>query len=281
MAISTFHKIDKHIGVDEFVDYVDNNIDITSDESIVSAAPMLQALANNKETLIDLFNQDLLRYETAQGASYSQSSTILGRGQKQGFIVRTNMWPPRGNSKVRTIEGALFSYDLPHDHNFSFLTANYFGPGYETEIWECDDPSKIVGHVDEHVALTFLERTRLTPGKQMYFRRQRDIHIQYPPEEYSVSLNLMIANRQDLLADQFEFDTKNNRIVAFPEGTISSRRVFTMKMAGAIGNENTADILMHIAKTHPCRRTREAALSSSLTIVPDAHDMLSAHAETN
>lgn len=186
------------------------------------------------------------------------------------------MWPPAGDSSVRTIEEALFSYELPHDHNFSFLTANYFGPGYVTDIWECIDPASVRGYSGEHVPLNFLERTRLEPGKQMLFRRQRDIHTQHSPEEYSVSLNVLVVSDRDRLSDQYEYDVENQRIAGFPAGTISSRRAFFIGLAGSLGNENTADILLTIAEKHPCQRTRAAALSSAIKIDPEMQGLLPA-----
>jgi hypothetical protein len=268
MAISTFCKTSRAIDIDEFVNYVESEVDVNDDDSIISAATMLQALANNQKILIDTFNRDLLKYNVKAGASYSQSSSILGMGINKGFVVRPNMWPPIGATKLKTIENALFSYELPHNHNFSFLTANYFGPGYETDIWECSDPKNLCGRIGEEVSIRFLERTKLEPGKQMFFRRQKDIHVQLPPEEFSVSLNLLIMTEQDHLTDQFEFDIENNYITGFPGGTVCSKRVFLMDIAGKVGDEDTADILLKIAEDHPCQRTRGAALASAFNIVP-------------
>lgn len=276
MAISTFFNTEKVISTAELIDYIDANIDIEDDDSLINAAEMLQALANNKDALIDVLNRDLLRFDSATGASYSQSSTILGTSRKKPYIIRANMWPPAANAAVRNIEEALFSYELPHDHNFSFLTANYFGPGYVTDIWECTDLSQVKGYANEAVPLKFLERTRLEPGKQMLFRRQRDVHTQHPPEEYSVSLNIMVVSEEDRLIDQFEFDVQNNRIIGFPTGSIPSKRSFLMGLAGTLGNEDTADILLKVAEKHPCQRTRAAALSSALKLTPEATAHLAA-----
>jgi hypothetical protein len=274
MAISTFCKTNQTIDIDEFVDYVESHIDVNEDDSIISAATMLQALANNQKILIDIFNRDLLKFNVEAGVSYSQSSSILGVGKNKSFVVRANMWPPIGPSKLNTIENALFSYELPHNHNFSFLTTNYFGPGYETDIWECVDKNFLYGRIGEEVPIRFLERTRLEPGKQMFFRRQRDIHVQLPPEDFSMSLNLLIMTEQDHLTDQFEFNTKNSSIAGFPSGTICSKRVFLMNIAGKVGDDYTADILLKIAADHPCQRTRGAALESALNLSPTTANTL-------
>jgi len=268
MAITTFCKTSRSIDVDEFIDYVESEIDLNEDDSIISAATMLQALANNQKILIDTFNRDLLKYNIEAGASYSQSSSILGVGKNKSFVVRANMWPSVAPTKLKTIENTLFSYELPHNHNFSFLTANYFGPGYETDIWECAEPKNLRGTIGEKVTIRFLERTKLDPGKQMFFRRQKDIHVQLPPEEFSMSLNLLAMTEQDQITDQFEFNIKNNCITGFPGGTMCSKRVFLMNIAGKIGDEETVDILLRIAADHPCQRTRGAALASAINISP-------------
>lgn len=268
MAISTFCETTQIIDIDEFVDFVDSKIDINEDESIISASTMLQALANNRDMLIEAFNRDLLRYDLEAGVSYSQSSCILGVGKKKGFVVRANMWPPIGHPGLKTVENALFSYELPHSHNFSFLTANYFGPGYETDIWECADCGSLHGIIGEKVSIKYLERTKLEPGKQMFFRRQQDVHVQHPPEEFSISLNLLVMTEQDCLTEQFEFNTEFGRISGFPGGSSCSKRVFLMDIAGKIGDVETADILLKIAEAHPCQRTRGAALASAINITP-------------
>jgi hypothetical protein len=269
MAFSAFHNCKNEISTEELIDYVETNINVCDDESLFSAAKMLQGLANNKNALIDIFNLNLIKYNSVQSASYSQSSTVMGVGKKQPFVIRANLWPPVEDSSVRTIEEALFSYELPHDHNFSFLTANYFGPGYVTDIWECVSPCSTLGYVGEQVPLEFLERTRLEPGKQMLFRRKQDVHTQHPPEEFSVSLNILVSSNQDRLSDQFEYDIKNQKILGFPAGTMSSKRVFLMELAGKLGNEDTTEILLQIAEKHPCQRTRATALSSAIEISPE------------
>ncbi len=44
-------------------------------------------------------------------------------------IPRANIWPSENDHMVRASGGASFVLGLPHDHNFSFLTLGYFGPG--------------------------------------------------------------------------------------------------------------------------------------------------------
>jgi hypothetical protein len=269
MAISIISPSSDKISVEEFIDFIESQVDIENDESIISASDMLQSLANNKEALIEIFNNNLLKFDCERSRSYYQSSTILGAGRKKPFIVRANLWPPIVSATIRTVEESLFSYELAHDHNFNFLTANYFGPGYETDIWENLNPD-MQPEVGKLVAMKFLERTTLHPNKLIYFRRKKDIHIQHPPKDFSASLNLLVTTKNDSSIEQLIFNMKNSKIDSFPVGSISSKRIFVIQAAGQLGNENTADILFRIAKRHPCLRTRSAALSSAMHIIPSA-----------
>lgn len=155
MAISTYCSTDDIIEIDEFIEYVETEVDLDDEDSLVAAATMLQALANNKRALIEIFNHDLLSYDINAGASYSQSSSVLGVGRYKNFVIRANLWPSNRAVSMRTVEDSLFSYELPHNHNFSFLTANYFGPGYITDIWECTDVETIHGIPGEKFRLDF------------------------------------------------------------------------------------------------------------------------------
>ena len=277
MAISTFHTATRAIGLQEFIDYVDENIDMADVDSVVSAAPMLEALAGNKQMLIDVYNGDLKRYcDGSSGAAYSPSSAVLGAGRKAPFVVRANLWPALGgNAGARTIEEHIFSYDLAHDHNFDFLTANYFGPGYETELWEYETMAPGSASVGEAVKLRFLERTRLHSGKQIFYRRCKDVHIQFPPESFSASINLMCPNDRDMVTDQFTLELENRTVTGFPGGCPTSRRVHLVEIAGMLGDANTADVLDTLARQHPCDRTRAAALDGLFNLrgpgfAPDA-----------
>jgi hypothetical protein len=272
MAISTFHKADKAISLQEFIDFVDQNIDMRDTESVISAAPMLEALACNKQLLIDVYNRDLKRYcDGVSGAAYSPSSAVLGSGVAKPFVVRANLWPALDTTtRIKTIETHIFSYDLAHDHNFDFLTANYFGPGYETDLWEYTSSDTVSGVIGEHVELRFLERTQLHAGKQIFYRRCQDIHIQFPPKSFSASINLMSPSNLDIITDQYLFDLASATITGHPGGCPTSRRVNLVEIAGLLGDASTAEILGELAHRHPCQRTRATALAGTINILgPD------------
>lgn len=270
MAISTFHVATSPIDLDEFLDYVEASIDVRAADSMVEAAHMLERLAQNKKLLIDVYNTELKDFHDRKaGAAYSPSSAILGKGRKKNFIVRANLWPPLSDTPGKSIEQEMFSYNLAHDHNFDFLTANYFGPGYSTDIWEYDGPGDISGYEGEPVNVRFVERTTLHSGKQLLYRRCKDIHIQYPPTDFSASINLMAPTDEDIITDQFVFDLERRLLKGHPAGCPASRRVHMLDIAGALGNEDTVEVLLDIARTHPCQRSRAAALEGVLHIAPD------------
>lgn len=269
MPISSFYKTEKAIELEEFVAYIDANIDLSDEDSVMSAAPMLEALACNKTILINEYNNDLKSLcDSKGGAAYSPSSIILASGRNRTFSVRSNLWPALADvPKLKSIEEGLFSYALAHNHNFSFLTANYFGPGYETELWEFDDLAQVAGLVGDHVNLSYLGRTRLCPGKQMFFRRDRDIHVQLAPESLSGSINLLIHDEMDSLTDQLFLDLSASKISGHSRQCEASLRESLMQFAGLFGDLNTADILVDLADQYPCQRTRAAALKGAIKIL--------------
>src|SRR3546814_8782480 len=83
-----------------------------------------------------------------------------------------------------------FFYGKAHDHNFSFLTVGYMGPGYWSEYYEYDY-ANVAGYVGEKVNLRYIEKSKLDEGKVMLYRIHRDVHLQLPADEMSVSLNIM------------------------------------------------------------------------------------------
>ncbi|MBT2543060.1 hypothetical protein J7E99_20695 [Streptomyces sp. ISL-44] len=88
---------------------------------------------------------------------------VLLLGSGTDYMVRANIWlPPTGMDPRQ--EQVLHSYELAHDHPFSFLTVGYFGPGYETTIWEYN-PDTLTGQPGEQVELELLEHTDLPPGQ--------------------------------------------------------------------------------------------------------------------
>jgi hypothetical protein len=251
---------------DEYVGHLESSVDFGDNESVLASAPKLRSLANNRRFLVQRFNTFLSGYATATGlAGYAPHSFVLASSPR--FYVRANVWTqPDPEPRRRCLEEKLFSYSRAHDHNFSFMTVGYLGPGYETSIYEYDFDT-VTGYVGERVGLEFLERTTLVEGKVMFYRASRDVHVQAPPPSLSISLNLMLIEPTSLLRDQFAFDLESGTISAYAS-TLSSKRVSLLQVAAHLGNGDTVDLLQSIARRHACRRTRLAATQTCAALRP-------------
>ena len=264
MAINVVCNTTKIISIDEFVEHVHTQVDVRDPDSIIEAAPMLQALANDRELVVSRLNQQIKQLFQHRAVSSGQ---VVFLAQGKEFYVRANIWPSSADVAGGRIYQDQFSYNVAHDHNYGFLTANYFGPGYTTDIYEYDN-EKVQGYVGEHVDLRFLGRTLFSAHNVMYYRASKDVHTQFPPDDLSITLNLMIATPEVQLTDQYFFDLDSCEVIAYPPELDGSRRISMLKMAGLCGNTDTRQLLSDIAAKHPCRRTRLHAFEQLATLAP-------------
>lgn len=158
-----------------------------------------------------------------------------------------------------------FQYDVPHDHNFSFLTLGYFGPGYRSDYWEYDYEA-VTGYVGEHVPLVAKGRQQLSPRKIMLYRAHLDVHNQLPPEAMSVSLNVMHADAANGWFDQYGFDMEEGTI-ADRLGTGSSEAF--IRIAMSLGSEEALDLAEHFGRSHPSDRMRYACWNARAEMAED------------
>lgn len=239
------------MSAEEYVEHV-RRMDLSDWEALAASAPMLRALANDRTLVVQHINQEI---EKSFRSSYLPSAQTIFLGGGANFYVRAAIWPSSAAISSGHLYQDKFAYHIAHDHNFSFFTVNYLGPGYETEIYEYDY-EKVEGYVGESVQLRFLEKVKFGPGTVMAYRACRDVHIQYPPEELSVTLNLMISLPEIAARDQYYFDTARKVILDCAPDTDASKSVSLMKMAGYLGDANTRDLLTGLTKQHPNRRAR-------------------------
>ena len=252
MALTIPSNTARVVTVHEYMEYVSKNVDLRDVDSLAASAPMLRALANDRELIVRELNQRIANY-LSEGVIPSAQALHLGRGEN--FYVRAGIWPAIADMASGRTYQDQFAYNLAHDHNFSFMTVNYLGPGYETEIYEYDY-EKIAGHVGEVVDLQFLEKVRFGSGMVMLYRASRDVHVQYAPSELTITLNLMVAPPEVRMRDQFFFDLQTRAIASYPPEIASSSRASLLNIAGFLGDGNTEQLLSDLAATHPCRRTR-------------------------
>jgi hypothetical protein len=258
MALSIPCNTTRLVTVDEYVDHVRSSIDFRDMDSVAASAPMLRGLANDRELVARQLNQRIENY-LSDGALPTAQALFLGGGKD--FYIRAAVWPAISDMASGRTYQDQFAYNLAHDHNFSFLTVNYLGPGYETEIYEYDY-DKVEGRIGETVDLRFLEKVRFGTGSVMLYRANRDVHVQYAPTELTITLNLMVAPSDIRIRDQFYFDLTSRTIAGYPPEIAASSRASLLNIARFLGNADTPQLLSDIATRHPCRRTRLTAFEA-------------------
>ena len=247
--------------IGEYVEYISSKVDLRDLESVIDSATMLRALANDRFLIVRELNRRLEGACSDEGVASAQT-LLLGRGKD--FYVRANIWPAISDMAAGRAYQDQFAYSLAHDHNFSFLTACHLGPGYETELFEYDRGS-IQGCVGEIVDLRFIEKIRFGGSNVMLYEESKDVHIQHPPQELTVTINLMISPTD--YRDQYHFDV-TNRTISSVMDLPTLERVFLVRLAAAVGNEDTAQLLIDLSRRHACKRTRLSAFDALSSMQP-------------
>lgn len=253
--------------------------DPSDEESLANAARQLRRLGNNRDFLADILLEQLAarHREDEFTSSYGPQSLVLSRTD-QGLFIRVNIWPSEQEAMKRASGDSSFVYGLPHDHNFSFLTHGYFGPGYWSDYYEFDYEA-IDGYRGEPAGLKFIERSRLEPDKLMLYRAHTDVHAQLVPDALSVSLNIMHASPAQTWLDQYSFDTEADTVASILGHGASEAFI---RIAVGLGGEESLDLAHRFARHHPSDRMRLHALDALASVAPDvaARDALWGEAET-
>ena len=235
----------------------DESFDPADEESLAGAALWLKGLANNRDFLAEIALAELKDRCTRQSLEnrYSSQVIMLHRASEE-FFIRANFWPSPRDSLFKASGASPFFYHVPHDHNFSFLTVGYVGPGYWSEYYEYKYGA-VTGTPGEKVDLKFVEKTRLEQGKIMLYRAHRDVHNQLPADDLSVSINIMEASPRLPFLAQYEFDVKKCEVAR-----ILNRSSTEALLALAANHDggNARDLVESFAAGHPCDHVRFAAL---------------------
>jgi hypothetical protein len=245
----------------EFGDLVqalnDERFDPADEDSFAAAGPLLGRLGRNRRFLADIALGELKDRCARQSLenNYSSQVIMLHRASEKYFI-RANFWPSERDSVFKASGTSPFFYHVPHDHNFSFLTVGYLGPGYWSEYYEYDFEA-VTGIPGEKVDLKFVEKSRLDQGKIMLYRAHRDVHNQLPADEMSVSINIMESTPSLAFRDQYRFDVEKCEIAGILNRTASEA---LLALAANHGGGNGRDLVESFAAGHPCDRLRFAAL---------------------
>lgn len=245
--------------------------DPDDEDSVANAALQLRRLSNNRTFLAERLCAALEGRPDAKlpPSGYSPQSIPL-TGLHQTFFLRANIWPSPKDAIFQTSGSACFAYDAPHDHNFSFLTTGYWGPGYGSDYYEYDY-GKVAGYRGEAAGLRFVERTHLTPGKMMLYRAHRDIHSQIAPQSLSISLNIMHSNPANSWFDQYGFDLDKGTVTG-PLNPTSTEAFLRCAIALDCGRGEHGGVALGewFAATHPSDRIR---LASCQAMAARAHTL--------
>lgn len=262
------------IGVDALVEALAAaTVDIRDEDAFASLGPMLAQLGRNRSFLADLAIAELKDRCAGQHATNGYGAQVfLLRPPGGRFVLRANFWPGRADATLRASGEAAFVYGLPHDHNFSFLTYGYLGPGYSSDYYEYDGED-VSGVPGEEAGLRFVERARLVPGQLMLYRKRRDIHVQLPPERFSVTLNILGVDPVQPWLEQRRFDTINGTIAGGLSCTASEALV-----ALAVHLGDGLALAEDFAARHPCERMRVTAVNALASALPDDAETILARA---
>ena len=247
------------LDIDGFREKVLAKVDPERPENLMRVAEDLVALANNADLVCTRFTRELANWEKGGFSLYSPQSCVLD--QFGPFVVRLNFWPLLPDDpRRRNILARVLSYHDCHDHNFSFLTTNYYGPGYETVVHEYD-AANVDGVPGEQVRLAPQGRHCLDKGRVLLFRAGKELHTQLPPEQPSASINLMLNESKGSLKDQYYFDVDRQQISGYVESQ-SSKRNSLFGFCALLGDGRTDALLQRIARDYPSARTRACAYES-------------------
>jgi len=259
---------DSACSLDECIDALGMSGFHPEDEgNLADAARLMRRLGNNRAFLGDLLVDELAarHREEQPGNAYGAQSLMLSPVGTSNFFMRANIWPSRDEYAMRASGGAAFVYDLPHDHNFHFLTLGYFGPGYWSDYYEFDYET-VAGWRGEPVDLRFIERSRLEEGKIMLYRAHTDVHRQIPPDALSVSINVMHTSGAQGWLDQYGFDVGQGRVTRILSNGSSEAFVH---IAVGLGGAEACDLATRFGHHHPSDRLRFAAWSALASIAED------------
>lgn len=236
----------------------ETGVDLADEASRAHCAQLLAGLARNRQFLADRLVAELKAGYAGQLAQnrYSAQVFLLHRSRR-GFFLRANVWPAATDAAYATSGAQAFAYGVPHDHNFAFLTAGYWGPGYISDYYSYD-PEAVDGRLGEPLHLDFVERSQLSEGRMLLYRAHRDIHSQHPPASLSISLNIMDEGEHVPWRDQYIVDLNVRTIARRP--TLTSAE---MLLRCAIHlTEEARDIADHFASAHPVPRVRANAIAA-------------------
>lgn len=244
----------------------EDGFDPADEASLAQAALALRRLGNDRRFLGDLLIAQLKdrHRDTGEGSAYGAQSIVLS-APRGGCFLRANIWPSERDACFQSSGAKAFVYGMPHDHNFSFLTVGYLGPGYVSDYYEYDY-ERTAGYTGEAPGLRFVERSALGEGRLMLYRAHRDIHSQLPAESLSVSLNILRIDPAQGWFDQYGFDLASGAITGVLNPTATET---FLRCAVGLGSANALDLAVHFGRHHPSDRLRLASYEARALLLDE------------
>lgn len=244
----------KPISLFEAVEYLDTQVNFTDIDSIKESAPILQGLAMDPDWFIEIINTEIennILSDKKFKNVYTSNSTLLGRSKVgKPYFLRTNIWLPESDPLRVGMNKRFFAEDYFHDHSFDLLTVGLLGNGYTTNIRHYDHETTI-GHVGEIVPTFDSRQYQLSQGSALFMEKHKTIHQQVPPNDNSVSFNLMLDNIKNPQSRQYEFDTVTEdkfkiKALHYNGFRFSYSIEYLVTMALNFHDENTKDYLLNL-----------------------------------
>lgn len=238
------------ISFDAFVRYLDGLGADVLERRLEETAAMLSRLYNNRDFLGDILLsqlQDAERFEADN--PYTPQVFMLHTGER--YFIRAAIWAPKAGRKGEEI----FFYEDPHDHNFSLLTLGYIGPGYRTFLFEYEHDA-VEGDIGEAVEIRSMGSVQLSAGRVLFYRPSRDIHVQYPPDDFSVSINVVVPHPE---RRQFSFVIEqqgSSLKAAVKEKLVSLPLLLAARAASSLDVEGVVEQLRSVEINAPCRHSK-------------------------
>lgn len=249
------------IGLNELIDQVEATLSVDDFGSMEACATHLAAYAKNPGIISGLVSnhiRQLLSDRTVAPTRTPQSFIIAVR---EKFYIRCNIWSPLSPKlKSLSFQRRLYSLEVPHDHNFSFLTVGYAGPGYRTDTFEYDR-TLVGGRIGEKVGLVPTGSHVLSAGDVVLYRQGIDAHVQHQPVEMSASINIMFLSDYTRREWQYLFDLEAGTISGLSGSAMRSRQEL-IRLAAEMDDPEISEQLSDVARRCVCPVTRQSALKA-------------------
>lgn len=268
MVVKLNDTVEQTMELEEYREFVDENVDFLDYDSVCETSWALKALANNRSFLAREVNKQVVSYLNGREFKGHTANSINFHNCRE-YGIRANVWLPLSQDPVRRQhEATFFGYSGYHDHNFHLVTAGYFGPGYDSDLYEYQRAG-MSGDVGAPVQLDPKGKIRLGTGDVITYKAFSDIHAQEPPSEVSVSLNLRVHPPE--LVDQrlFFFDVEEHTVLT-PVCNGEERFASYLRMARHLSDDNTIEPLMALARRSTAVAVREVAREQLHLLLP--HD---------